>query len=64
MQISVQASVIPPSPQELTPLPLLGAEERINIPQLHFLFEFNLLARYVREENPLIYVLLILSYAN
>jgi hypothetical protein len=48
----------------LAPLPLLGEYERIKIPQLHFLTEFNLLVRYVKEKDtPLIDVLLFLSYA-
>jgi hypothetical protein len=46
------------------PLPLLGADERRKIPQLHFPLEFNLLAHYGKEKGtPLIDVLLLLSYA-
>jgi hypothetical protein len=41
----------------------MGGDGRRNIPPLHFLLEFNLLAHYVREKNtPQIYVPLSLSY--
>jgi hypothetical protein len=47
----------------LAQLPQLGADERRNIPHLHFLLEFNLFAHYEKErDTPLINVLLFLSY--
>jgi hypothetical protein len=53
-----------PHPQLLAPLPLLGVDERIKIPQLYFLPEFNLLAPYVNEKDtPLIDVLIFPSNA-
>jgi hypothetical protein len=48
----------------LAPLPLLEANERRKIPQLHFLPEFNLLVNYAKEKGtPLIDVPLFFSYA-
>jgi hypothetical protein len=47
----------------LAPLPPLGEDERRKILHLHFFPEFNLLAHYAKEkDNPLIDVLLFLSY--
>jgi hypothetical protein len=45
-------------------MPPLGAYGRRNIPQLHFLPEFNLLVHYVnKRDTPIIDVLLFSSYA-
>jgi len=64
MQIPVQYPTTPPSPPTIGTTTTVRGIKKRNIPQLHFLHEFNLLAYYAKEkDNPLIDVLLFSSYA-